>query len=156
MKKLILAATLFTLTGWTQTAVAGEPTPEGRWVTIDDHTSKPKSVVEIWIDNGELKGKVVELLHPTESDQKCDKCPGDKKGQSVVGIEFMWGLVEEDGIWDGGQIMDPDNGKVYRAKVKVVEGGDKLQVRGYIGISLIGRSQTWERIGSDLVASADH
>jgi len=154
MKKLILTTTLLILTGWTQTAIGGELTAEGRWRTIDDNTGKPNSVVEIWIENGELKGRILELLNPTGPDQKCDKCKGEKKGQSVTGMEFMWGLVQKKDLWDGGRILDPDNGKVYRAKVKVLEGGEKLEVRGYIGISLIGRSQVWERIGEDLVASS--
>ncbi len=145
MKKLITLITLL-LVSWTPAAVANILSPEGQWKTIDDNTGNAKSIVEIWIDNGELKGKVLELINPEEPNQKCEDCKGARKDQPIVGMEFIWGLTQEDGVWDGGEILDPDNGKIYRAKISVIENGQKLDVRGYIGFAFIGRTQTWERV----------
>jgi uncharacterized protein (DUF2147 family) len=145
MKKLITLITLL-LVSWTPAAVANILSPEGQWKTIDDNTGNAKSIVEIWIDNGELKGKVLELINPKEPNQKCEDCKGARKDQPIVGMEFIWGLTQEDGVWDGGEILDPDNGKIYRAKISVSENGQRLNVRGYIGFAFIGRTQTWERV----------
>ena len=145
MKKLLILISLL-LVSWTHLAATDALSPKGQWKTIDDKTGNIKSIVEIWIDNGELKGKVIELINPEEPNQKCDDCKGDRKGQPIVGMQFIWGLTEEDGIWDGGEILDPDNGKIYRGKISVSEDGQKLNVRGYIGFALLGRTQVWERV----------
>lgn len=128
------------------TAYASNTSPEGMWQTIDDETGKPKSHVQIWIDNGELKGKIVKLIEPDEENPVCSECEGEKKDQPIVGMQFIWGLTEQDGVWDDGNILDPASGSVYTSKIEVIEGGEKLDVRGYIGFSWAGRSQTWERI----------
>ncbi|MBL4575096.1 MAG: DUF2147 domain-containing protein [Opitutaceae bacterium] len=145
MKKLLILISLL-LVSWTPLIATDALSPKGQWKTIDDKTGNNKSIVEIWIDNGELKGKVIELINPEEPNQKCDDCKGDRKGQPIVGMQFIWGLTEEDGIWDGGEILDPDNGKIYRGKISVSEDGQKLNVRGYIGFALLGRTQVWERV----------
>jgi uncharacterized protein (DUF2147 family) len=145
MKKLITLIA-FLLVSWTPVALANSSSPEGQWKTIDDNTGKAKSIVEIWVEDGELKGKVLELINPKEPNQKCEDCKGDRKNQPIVGMQFIWGLTQEDGVWDGGEILDPDNGKIYRAKISVIENGQKLDVRGYIGFAFIGRTQTWERV----------
>lgn len=123
-------------------------TPIGLWETIDDESNEPESYVRIWMDNGELFGKVEKLIRkPGEhSDPKCIKCAGDKKDQPILGMTILSGLRQEGDVWTGGHILDPDNGKVYKCRIKVEEGGRKLEVRGYIGFSLIGRSQTWHRV----------
>jgi len=122
-------------------------TPVGVWKTIDDDSNEPASYVRMWVDNGELFGKIEELvLKPGEhSDPKCAKCAGSQKDQPILGMTIISGLRQVGEVWTGGHILDPDNGKVYNCRIKVQDGGRKLEVRGYIGFSLIGRAQTWHR-----------
>jgi uncharacterized protein (DUF2147 family) len=124
-----------------------DASPVGRWQTIDDATKKPKSIVTIWEDGGKLYGKIEQLLDPKPEDPNpvCKKCEGDKKDQPILGMQILWGMKKDGKTWSGGRILDPNNGKVYRCNLTPVDGGKKLEVRGYIGISLIGRTQTWLR-----------
>lgn len=126
----------------------GESTsPVGKWKTIDDETKQAKSIVEITEQQGKLSGKIVQLFRKPEEDQnpKCDKCTGDKKDQPILQMEIIEGLTQDGDVWSGGHILDPKNGKTYKCKIKVVDGGKKLEVRGFIGFSLLGRTQVWER-----------
>ncbi len=122
--------------------------PAGRWQTIDDETGKPKSIVEIWqTDDGSFSGKVAKIL---QSDQgpnpTCGACEGDRKDQPITGMTILWGLQPEaENTWNDGEILDPAKGKTYRAKVTLQDRGEKLEVRGYIGIEALGRTQTWIR-----------
>lgn len=125
-------------------ASAESGSPVGVWETIDDATNKPKSHVQIWEHKGILYGKVVKLIDPDEPNPLCDKCEGKRYNKPVIGMIVMWGLKKSDSEWwEGGHIMDPENGKTYRCKLKLTNGGKNLDVRGYIGISLLGRTQTW-------------
>lgn len=127
-------------------ALAADLTPVGTWTTIDDSTHKPKSIVAISESNGKLQGKVVQVLqsedgpHPT-----CKACTGDKKDQPIEGMMIMWDVAKDGDVWDGGRILDPKSGKVYKVKLTVTDNGQKLDVHGYIGFALLGRSQVWER-----------
>ena len=129
---------------------ADELSPVGRWKTIDDETGQAKSIVNIWIENGELKGKIVELFRKPDEDQNptCAEGSGDLTGKPMKGATIMWGLTEDkNGWWDGGKILDPKKGKIYNCKIRTIEDDTKLQVRGYIkAIIRIGRSQVWERV----------
>jgi uncharacterized protein (DUF2147 family) len=131
-----------------QLVLAQASTPVGLWKTIDDATGKERSYVRIVEVNGELQGKVEKLFDFPGDDPEhlCDKCKGDRKDQPVIGMTILWGLKDEGKVWKGGEILDPDNGKTYRCKMTVSENGQELDVRGYIGISLIGRTQTWLRL----------
>ncbi len=126
---------------------ATDATPVGKWKTIDDKSGKAKSIVEIWEDGGRLFGKVDQLLDPKPDDPNpvCKKCSGELKDQPILGMRIMWGLKKDGDQWSGGKILDPDNGKTYRCNLSLADGGKKLQVRGFIGIALIGRTQTWTR-----------
>lgn len=120
----------------------------GTWKTIDDETGSVKSLVEIYESSGEFKGKIVKLFRKEDEDQnpRCDKCDGDKKNQPLVGLEILWGLKKESDVkWIDGKIMDPKNGKTYSCKMELHDGGKRLKVRGFLGISLLGRTQVWER-----------
>jgi uncharacterized protein (DUF2147 family) len=131
-----------------QLVFAQASTPVGLWKTIDDATGKPRSHVRIEEVNGELQG-AVEKIFPFPGDDPenlCDKCKGERKDKPVVGMTILWGLKNDGGVWKGGEILDPDNGKTYRCKMAVSDDGRELDVRGYIGISLIGRTQTWLRV----------
>jgi uncharacterized protein (DUF2147 family) len=128
-------------------ALAQEASPVGRWTTIDDETKKPKSVISIYEENGKLFGKIEKLfLEPNEKpDPVCDKCEGALKNQPILGMVIMRDLKKDDDEWTGGTILDPNNGKTYKCKIAVEDGGKKLKVRGFIGLSLIGRTQRWVR-----------
>ncbi|HJV84819.1 MAG TPA: DUF2147 domain-containing protein [Noviherbaspirillum sp.] len=138
----LAAATLAASGAWAQEASA-----VGVWKTIDDETGKPKSLVRISENNGELRGKIEKLFRDASEDQnpKCDKCEGALKDQPILGMTIITGMKKDGSEYNGGQILDPANGKVYRSKMSVTDGGKKLDVRGYIGVPLLGRTQTWLR-----------
>lgn len=119
----------------------------GHWKTIDDVSGKARSVVEIEERNGKYYGKVVEMfLTPEEgTDPLCEFCKGSKKNKPIQGMEIIWDMKSKNGkSFKGGKIMDPENGKVYGCKMELVS-ENELAVRGFIGISLLGRTQTWYR-----------
>lgn len=129
------------------TAAAADATAVGLWKTVDDETGAAKSLVRISEANGELRGVVEKVFSPPAKrpDPVCDKCSGERKGKPVVGMTIMWGLKKSgDGVWSGGEILDPGKGKTYRCKVTVIEGGKKLQMRGYV--AFFYRTQTWLRV----------
>ncbi len=146
-----VGATLLAL-AWTGLAAAASPV--GLWQTIDDETGKPKALVEIKNNDGVLSGRIVRLLNPSKPNPTCDKCSGDKKGQPITGMEILWGLKKDGADWSGGQILDPQKGKVYGAKLKPSEDGKSLSVRGFMGVSLLGRTQTWHRAPDGVTAVA--
>jgi uncharacterized protein (DUF2147 family) len=119
--------------------------PVGRWQTVDDKTGKPRSIVRIWEEKGQLFGRVEQSLNPERAGRRCDKCTDERKDQPIVGMVIMRGLKQDGEEYTGGDILDPDNGKVYRCKLRVKEHGNVLAVRGYLGASLFGRSQEWTR-----------
>ncbi len=125
---------------------AAPPSPVGRWKTFDDTKNGALSgLVEITEEGGVLKGRILKSYDPAKPDPRCDACEGERKGQPVIGMVFLWGLRPQGDEYQGGLILDPDNGKTYKAKLRVEEGGRKLRVRGFIGISLLGRTQVWLR-----------
>ncbi|UVS95722.1 DUF2147 domain-containing protein [Burkholderia glumae] len=128
-------------------AFAQADSPVGIWQTIDDHTGKPKALVQISQDaNGELSGVVKQGLGDNDTpDRRCTACTDERKDQLIKGMTIIKAMKVDGDHWDGGNILDPENGKVYRCKMTLEDGGQKLVVRGYIGVSLLGRSQTWVR-----------
>lgn len=116
----------------------------GKWKTVDDKTKEVKSVVEIFESNGKVYGKIIEITDPARRDKKCEKCEGSDKHKPVLGMQVIRGLQKDGEEYNGGKIIDPETGNVYKCIVKLI-GKDKLEVRGYMGFSLIGRSQTWLR-----------
>lgn len=139
----VAAAALATSAAWAQ-----EGSPIGVWKTIDDETGKPKSLIRISEANGELKGRIEKLFRDAGEDPnpKCDKCEGQLKDQPIVGMTILTGMKKDGDEYNGGKILDPANGKVYKSKMAIAEGGKKLDVRGYIGVPMLGRTQTWVRV----------
>lgn len=137
-----LAAMLSLPAAW-----AADASPVGLWKNIDDVSGKPKALIRISENRGELEGRIEKLFRPADEDQnpKCVKCEGVLKDQPVLGMVFMSGLKKSGDEYTGGEILDPDNGKVYKSKLTLVDGGKKVNVRGYIGIPMLGRSQVWVR-----------
>jgi uncharacterized protein (DUF2147 family) len=130
----------------TARAFAADASPVGVWKTIDDKTGQAKSIVEITEEKGELTGKVREVLQSDQGPNPiCKECEGERKNQPIAGMTIIWGMKKDGEEWTGGKILDPKNGKVYGCKMHLEDGGKKLEVRGFIGFSLLGRSQTWER-----------
>jgi uncharacterized protein (DUF2147 family) len=117
----------------------------GKWKTIDDKTGEAKSIVEVYENNGKLYGKVIEIFDATKRNRKCEKCEGTDKNKPVLGLTIIKGLTKDDAEYNGGKILDPETGNLYKCILKL-SGKDKLEVRGYMGFALIGRSQTWVRV----------
>ena len=120
-------------------------TVTGRWTTIDDNTGKPRSIVEITVNNGTLTGRIVDLYDKTRLEKRCDKCPGDRKDQRIVGMEIIRGMNVDPSAssgqteWEDGTILDPETGKIYDCKLWLE--GEQLKVRGYV--AFFYRTQTW-------------
>jgi uncharacterized protein (DUF2147 family) len=147
MKKMVLAA--FASAALTCfSAFAQDASPVGLWKNIDDETGKPKALIRISENNGEFSGKIEKLFRAPEEEQnpKCDKCEGSRKDQPIVGMTILWGMRAEGTEFNGGQILDPANGKVYKSKMSFADTSKKLNVRGYIGMPMLGRTQTWMRV----------
>ena len=125
----------------------GQSSPIGLWRTIDDETGEAKSLVRISkSEDGSLQGVIEQVLNPEKRDELCANCKGELRDQPILGMRILWDFKESNRKWSGGDILDPNNGKVYSAFLKLKEHGRRLEVRGYIGISLIGRSQIWQRV----------
>jgi uncharacterized protein (DUF2147 family) len=121
----------------------------GLWQTTDDKTGKPRSLVRIVENAGEYSAIVEKGLLATDTgDAVCDKCTDDRKGQKIIGMTIAKHLKKSNNgnVYDNGEILDPDNGKIYKCKMTLSASGNELEVRGFIGISLLGRSQTWKRV----------
>ncbi len=118
-------------------------TVEGRWLTMGDESGKPEAVVRLYRDGIELKGELVEVFDPDA--QVCGLCPGDKKGKPLKGLEFLWGFRRHGGKWNGGRVLDPESGKIYQAEMILADHGQRLRLRGYLGVPWLGRTQTWVR-----------
>lgn len=145
--KTTLAASLFALIAFTGLAHA-QMTPTGLWKTIDDDSKKEKSLVRITESNGVFSGRIEKLLDPA-TDQKavCDKCSDDRKDKPILGLEILRAIKQSESdkaVYEGGSIVDPNNGKSYRARLKPVNGGAQLEMRGYLGPFF--RTQVWHRV----------
>lgn len=119
-------------------------TVTGVWKTIDDKTGNPVSYVTLYKEDGVLYGKVIKLL-PDATVTHCKECEGDKKGDPIVGMTILWGMKPYKDYWSYGTILDPKSGNEYKCSIWL-KSDDTLKVRGYIGISWIGRTQEWYRV----------
>lgn len=128
-------------------AYADDTSPVGLWKNIDDVSGKPRALIRISESAGTLQGRIEKVFPAPDEEQnpKCVKCEGKNKDAPVTGLVILTGLVKDGDEYAGGQILDPDNGNVYSSNIRVIDGGKKLSVRGYIGMPMLGRSQTWLR-----------
>lgn len=146
LRRHVIAAMAACLTAAGVRGASAQATAVGAWNTISDTDGRPTAVVEIREVDGELVGTITALLVAAEpEDSVCGKCSGERKGQRVIGMEILRHMRPDGDAWSGGEILDPETGKTYKAKMKLIEGGNKLVLRGYIGLPLFGRSQTWVR-----------
>ena len=147
MKKLLNLGLALGMT-LAATAAFAQATPTGLWKTIDDKTGKERSLIRITEGGGVYTGRIEKSLDPgSEPNAVCDKCTDERKGKPLIGMALIRNVkqsADDKEVFDGGDITDPDNGKVYRLRLKPLEGGKKLEVRGYIGPFY--RNQTWIRV----------
>ena len=134
----IVLISLITITGMQAQGVLG------KWTTIDDNTGEARSVIEIFERGGKIYGKIVAITDPAKRDNVCEKCTGDDKNRPILGLELLKGLEKNGDKYDGGYITDPDNGKRYKCYIEL-DDANTLRVRGYIGMSILGRTQIWQR-----------
>jgi len=140
---LACALSIGTSTGVAE--AADYSSPIGRWRTIDDRTGKPRSIVRVYEQDGELFASVEKGLTPGDDARTCTRCTDERRNQPIAGLIVMRRMKHVDGEYRDGDILDPDNGVVYRCKLRLDDNGRTLKVRGYLGMSLFGRSQTWQR-----------
>lgn len=146
MKKTLCIMLLVFL--WTVTNALAAGSAVGKWKTVDDESKTEKSIIEVYEQDGMLNGRIIELLGEKDGGKGklCDKCMGTDLNKPIVGMVIMKGLKASGSEYSGGTIMDPNNGKTYKCKIEVLEGGSKLKVRGYIGAPMLGRNQFWLRV----------
>ena len=133
---------------WASAASAmAQMTPVGLWRSVDDKTGEAKAEIRILETGGALQGRIEKTLRrDAKPDAACDECTDERKGKPIAGLEIIRGGRKAEGkeVWEGGRILDPENGKEYRASFTPIDGGKKLEVRGYLGP--FWRTQTWSRV----------
>lgn len=152
--RLLGLTAAFALAALALPAAASAADPTGFWKTIDDDGKTPRSVVHITKDEkGKLVGKIVKLFRKASEKPMpmCDECDEGYKGAKIKGVQslglvIMWDVEhDEDNEWENGEILDPANGKTYSVDLELQKAGKKLKVRGYLGVSVLGRTQHWHR-----------
>jgi uncharacterized protein (DUF2147 family) len=143
MNKTLVALSIVFAAG----SAFAQASPVGVWKTIDDKTKSERAVVRVTESGGVISGKLEKLLAAdAKQDAVCDKCSDDRKDKPMVGLEIIRGVKKGDGeMWEGGTILDAAEGKVYKVQMKPIDGGKKMEVRGYVGMPMLGRTQTWVR-----------
>jgi len=124
---------------------AANLSPAGRWKAIDDKTGEARGIVRIYEEHGALFGKIEAAVKDGEAKEHCDLCRDDRKGKPIIGLLVLRGLRKQGEEYGGGDILDPDTGLVYRCKLRLLDEGKRLLVRGYLFAPLLGRSQIWIR-----------
>ena len=144
---LALGAVAIGSSGLAQGALANDPV--GVWRTISDVDGEPRALVRLSATNGEVRGVVVGTLREGESPNRvCDRCSGARRNQPIVGMTILWGLRRDPADptqFTNGSVLDPETGDIYNARLRISPDGQSLQLRGYLMVSLLGRSQTWQR-----------
>jgi uncharacterized protein (DUF2147 family) len=146
MKKPLLFIILGCILAFEATQLSAQTSDSivGTWKTFDDDTNLPAAIVQITEKNGVFSGVITKILDLSAL-PNCEKCTDNRKGKPVLGMEILTGLKRTGDSYSGGQILDPDDGEIYRAEMKLKDQGGKLDLRAYIGIPLLGRTQTWIR-----------
>jgi uncharacterized protein (DUF2147 family) len=140
-----LAWLLFALMPIGASIAADATSPIGSWKTIDDKTGRERAIVRIYEKDGLLFGRIEHTFTPGGETRVCVPCTDERKNLPIIGLLVVRNMKPDGGEWSGGDILDPESGSVYRCRMHLEQNGSRLVVRGYIGISLLGRSQTWQR-----------
>ena len=143
MKNLLAALAL----GLVTQLAAAQATPVGLWKTIDDDGKTEKSLVRITEKDGVLTGTIEKIFDTSKPNAVCDKCEDDRKNKPIMGLQIIRGVKQDPddkALWSNGEILDPEKGKAYKTRLKPIEGGNKLEMRGYLGFFY--RTQVWVRV----------
>jgi len=142
MKKILIALALTLAAPF----ALAQATPAGLWKTIDDETKAEKSLVRITETGGIFSGKIEKITDPAKQAEKCDKCTDERKDKPILGMTILQGVTKNasEPYWDGGTILDPTNGKIYKVRLTPKDGGKTMEVRGFI--AFLFRNQTWIRV----------
>ncbi len=147
MRVLLLAAlSLCALPASAHAAASTWNTPVGLWSPIDSATGKPVGLIAIYEDHGLYYGRIEPFSPRDNRAARCTECTGSRHDQPMIGLVLMRHLRYHNGRYVGGDILDPRNGHVFDCELRLIDGGRKLVVRGYLGIPLLGRSLTWQRM----------
>lgn len=139
MKKLLfIPFLLFSLSVLSQDII-------GYWKAVSDKTNEVNSILEVYKVNNKYHAKIVAI--PNKNSEKCSDCKGKYHNKNIIGLEILTGLNKDGNLYEDGEIMDPENAKTYSCYLKLMT-SDKLKVRGYIGFSILGRTQYWYRLNS--------
>jgi uncharacterized protein (DUF2147 family) len=140
-----LTATVLAIVG----PAMGAPTstsPLGLWLAVNGQTGKPRAAIRIFENNGKFYGRIEKIFNPADATKTCVDCPGDRAGKPVVGLEILRGLSPDGNLrWSGGTVLDPRDGAIYDASLRLIDGGRKLVLRGYLLFSFLGGSETLVR-----------
>lgn len=146
MPRLCLAQAATLLACLASLAAAADPSPVGLWTTIDDRTGKVRSEVRIYERDGALHGRIEKIILPGKHD-RCVACTDERRDQPALGLVIIRNMKSDGDAWTGGDVLDPENGKVYTATLRLEGEGKVLKLRGYVGLPMFGRTQTWTRAG---------
>jgi uncharacterized protein (DUF2147 family) len=155
MRAILLASIVLVVLGMAAGSLrAAEPSAVGLWEQVDERSGKAESWFRITERNGVYEGTIIKIFPKPGEDPNpiCDKCEGADRGKPVVGLTLIKGMRRQGDSYEDGTITDPRDGTVYRATMRVAPDGRKLEVRGYVGISLFGRSQIWNRLPDNALA----
>jgi len=151
MGRLAAAALIVALGCALTTAASAAPRPDGTWRIISDKDGKPLALIRVQtVGGGQLSGVLTASLRGDNPARLCDKCSGARRGQRILGMQVLWGVKPAPGDplkWTDGSILDPDSGSIYGCEITESPDGRTLTVRGYLGIAMLGRTQTWRRVG---------
>ena len=120
--------------------------PAGRWQPIDEKTGEPLGLIRIYQQGGLFFGRIEPSSPSDDTSLRCTKCTDERSNQLIIGLVLIRNMHQQGDEYVGGDILDPDSGRIYGCKFRLIDGGRKLLVRGYIGLSLFGRSHTWQRL----------
>ncbi|MGH8201537.1 MAG: DUF2147 domain-containing protein [Steroidobacteraceae bacterium] len=120
--------------------------PVGLWQPRDS-SGKPEGLIRILEINGLYYGRIEPSSPTDDRNARCTRCTDDRRGQRIIGLVLLRHLRLAHGEYVGGDILDPDTGRIYGCTLRLTDGGRRLIMRGFLAISLFGRSQTWLRVG---------
>ncbi|WP_201593523.1 DUF2147 domain-containing protein [Psychrobacter sp. Pi2-51] len=147
MSRTISIALTLTAGALLSTSVFAASLNGTQWQTIDDKTGEKKAIIQLNESNGKVSGKIIKVLNKEEAKAVCTKCPGSLKNKPIEGLQILSGLkADGNNKWSDGKLVDPESGKTYSGKLTLSDNGQSLDLRGYVGSPLFGRSQTWQRI----------
>ena len=143
----MIRSAIATVLALSSLSALAQMSPVGLWQSISDVDGKPAAEVRVSEAAGVVTA-VVEKALKQSTEPNCDKCPDDRKGKPKVGLQIIRDVKKSEGkdVWEGGNIIDPDSGTNYKVKLTPIDGGKKLEVRGFVGFALLGRTQTWVRV----------